>query len=66
MPFNPKNIKIKVDACYKTLYLRQELVDAVEKIAQENDTSFNSVVVSMIEQCLEDIQSEEALREEKP
>lgn len=59
MPFNPKNIKQKVDTCNKSLYLRQDLVDAIEKIAKENNTSFNKVVVSMIEQCLEDIQNDE-------
>ena len=55
-----------MSAGYKTIYLRQNVIEEIEKIARENDTSFNSVVVSMIEQCLEDIQSEEALREEKP
>ena len=66
MPFVPKKTKKKVEAGYKTIYLRQNVIEEIEKIARENDTSFNSVVVSMIEQCLEDIQSEEALREEKP
>ena len=59
MPFSPKKVKKKVEAGYKTLYLHQNLIDAIEKIAQENDTSFNNVVVSMIEQCLEDIRKEE-------
>lgn len=59
MPFNPKKIKKKVAAGYKSLYLHQDLIDAVEKIAQENETSFNNVVVSMIEQCLEEIRNEE-------
>ncbi len=53
MPFVPKKTKKKVEARYKTIYLRQTLIDALENIAKENDTSFNNVVVSMIERCLE-------------
>lgn len=54
MPFVPKKTKEKVEAGYKTIYLRKTVIDAVEKIAQENNTSFNNVVVSMIERCLEE------------
>lgn len=39
-------------AVYKTIYIKQNLVDQINKIAQENDTSFNNVVISMIESCL--------------
>ena len=42
-----------VEAWYKSIYLRLTLIDALENIAKENDTSFNNVVVSMIERCLE-------------
>jgi len=59
MPFVPKKTKDKVDSRYKTIYLRQSLIEELEKIAQEHNTSFNNVVVSMIEQCLEDIRREE-------
>lgn len=59
MPFVPKKTKQKVDSRYKTIYLRQSLIEKIEKIAGENNTSFNNVVVSMIEQCLEDIRKEE-------
>ena len=38
--------------------LRQEIIEALEKIAQKNNTSFNNVVVSMIEQCLEENEDE--------
>ena len=58
MPFVPRKTKKKVEAGYKTIYLRQSLIDEVEKIARENDTSFNNVVVSMIEQCLEESRDE--------
>ncbi len=54
MPFVPKETKKKVSAGYKTIYLRQSVIDAVDKIAKENNTSFNNVVVSMIERCLEE------------
>lgn len=52
MKFVPKNTKEKIPSVYKTLYLKEELVKEVERIAKENDTSFNNVVVSMIETCL--------------
>lgn len=54
MPFKPKQTKKKVEAGYKTIYLRQSVIDAVEQIAKDNSTSFNNVVVSMIERCLEE------------
>lgn len=52
MPFIPKKTKEKDPASYKTLYLKESLVKQIEKIAKENNTSFNNVVVSMIETCL--------------
>ena len=54
MPFVPKKTRKKVEAGYKTIYLRQSVIDAVEKSAKDNQTSFNNVVVSMIERCLEE------------
>lgn len=54
MPFVPKKTKRKVQAGYKSLYLSQELIEKINRIAKENDTSFNNVVVSMIEHCLEE------------
>ena len=54
MPFVPKKTRKKVEAGYKTIYLRQSVIDAVEKISKDNQTSFNNVVVSMIERCLEE------------
>lgn len=52
MKFVPKKTKDKNQSTYKTLYLKESLVKDIEKIAKENDTSFNNVVVSMIETCL--------------
>lgn len=44
----------KEEAIYKTLYIKRSLAERVEKIAAENKTSFNNVVVSMIESCLKE------------
>ncbi len=52
MKFILKTTKEKVPAVYKTLYLKEELAKEIEKICTENNTSFNNVVVSMIESCL--------------
>lgn len=41
-------------AVYKTLYIKQNLVDQINQIAVENSTSFNNVVISMIESCLKE------------
>lgn len=54
MAFEIKKTKQKKETIYKTLYLTKELADEILKIAHENNTSFNNVVVSMIESCLED------------
>ena len=56
MAFIPKEPRKKVEAGYKTLYMSQELIDRVMQIAKENNLSFNSVVVSMIEHCLQEDQ----------
>ena len=54
MAFIPKQTKKKVEAGYKTIYLKQSLIEQIDKIARENEASFNNVVVSMIESCLQD------------
>jgi hypothetical protein len=53
MPFVPKKTANKEPAVYKSLYIKEKLVVEVERIAKEHGTSFNNVVVSMIEKCLE-------------
>ena len=52
MKFVPKETKEKEPTSYKTLYLKESLVKEIEKITKENNTSFNNVIVSMIETCL--------------
>ncbi len=54
MNFVPKKTKKKIVSVYKTLYIKEELVKQIEKIAKDNDTSFNNVIISMIEACLND------------
>lgn len=47
-----KNTRNKINTCYKSLYLKEELAKKIEKIAIKYNTSFNNVIVSMIETCL--------------
>lgn len=54
MKFDLKDTKNKEPSVYKTLYLKSSLANQIEKIAIENKTSFNNVVVSMIESCLKE------------
>ena len=49
MSFKIKPTKQKVKAGYKTLYIRDELSEKINKIAIENETSFNNVVISILE-----------------
>ena len=53
MAFVPKKTRQKDPASYKSLYIKEKLVKEIEKIAKDNNTSFNNVIISMIEQCLE-------------
>ena len=52
MSFVPRSTKQKEPANYKSLYIKEKLLKEIERIAKENNTSFNNVVISMIEQCL--------------
>ncbi len=52
MNFKIKSTKEKSPSSYKTLYIKDELIKEIEKIAKANNTSFNNVVISMIETCL--------------
>ncbi len=44
----------KVSAGYKSIYLRNDLIEKIDNIAKEKDTSFNNVVVKMIEFCIQE------------
>lgn len=52
MPFQPERAKKKKVS--RSLYISEELVEKVEQLATEQNTSFNNMVVTMIEYCLEE------------
>lgn len=52
----------KTDSIQKSLYIPRKYADCVDKIAAENETSFNNVVVSMIAAFV-DTQEEPARQE---
>jgi len=52
MKWKLKTTKEKVECSYKTLYISDSLIEKIAQIAKDNETSFNNVVVSMIEACL--------------
>ena len=54
MNFEIKPTREKVKSSYKSLYLSDELIQRLTEMAAENNTSFNNVVVSMIEACLKE------------
>lgn len=54
MEFKIRLQKEKEETVYKLLYMRQKQVDQINKIAKEYNTSFNNVVISMIESCLDE------------
>ncbi len=52
MKFVIKKTRGKEASVYKSLYIKEDLVKEIEKISIANNTSFNNVVISMIEHCL--------------
>ena len=54
LKFEIKRTRGKEERSYRTLYIKRSLLEQIEAIATEYDTSFNNVVVSMIEACLSD------------
>ena len=58
MNFTLKKTKGKEIAIYKSLYIKENLVQKIEEIAKKNDTSFNNVIISMIEHCLNEEKEE--------
>ena len=48
MKFNIKDTKNKTSSINKSLYISTDLVDKVNKIAEEHNTSFNNVVVWLL------------------
>ncbi len=58
MPFQPKKTKNKVASSYRTIYISDALREKVNAVAQKYDTSFNNIVISMIEYCLNDLDAD--------
>lgn len=54
MSFQIKETKKRVKHIYKTLYISEALVAKIDRIAFDNSTSFNNIVISMIESCLKE------------
>lgn len=63
MAFKIKDTKNKSKSYTKSIYLSQALIDRIDAIAAENNTSFNNIVVSMIEYCLEDEVNKNSVKE---
>ncbi len=49
MAFTPRETKKKVKAGYKTLYIKDELVEKINSLANKHETSFNNIVISILE-----------------
>ncbi len=58
MKFIVNKTRNKKTSIYRSLYIKEELAKKVEEIAIKNDTSFNNVVISMIEYCLKEIEKD--------
>ncbi len=59
MAFIPKPTRNKIEKSYKSLYISDELVQKIEKIVMEHNTSFNNVVISILEDFFEREESEQ-------
>lgn len=55
MSFTPEQVNKREESINKSIYIKRSLIDRIEKIAAENNTSFNNIVISMIESCLKDL-----------
>ncbi len=64
MPFQPKKTRNKVESSYRTIYISDALREKVNALAQKNDTSFNNIVISMIEYCLNDLDADLSKKQE--
>ena len=59
-----KPTKKKNETVYKSLYIKEDLFKKLEIISKEHDTSFNNVVISLLEYALEELKSKEELIKE--
>lgn len=65
MDFVVKETRQKNPANYKSLYIKDSLLKEVDKVADKCNTSFNNVVISMIEACIYGSGEEEQKKEVK-
>ena len=49
MAFTPKPTKKKIDAVNKSIYIKSDLLEKVNEFAKQYDTSFNNIVISILE-----------------
>lgn len=57
MNFEIKKTQEKEESVYKTLYIKKKQADVIDALAKANNTSWNNIVISMIEACLEEPKS---------
>ena len=55
--FKPKATNANNNLTYKTLYISENILKDVEHYANQNDISLNSMIVQMIEYCLEELKN---------
>lgn len=55
--FEPKATNANSNMTYKTLYISENILKDVEHYASKNDISLNSMIVQMIEYCLEELKN---------
>lgn len=55
MKLELRKTRNKNNASYKTIYISDELIEKLSKIANDNSTSFNNVVISIIEMFLKEM-----------
>ena len=58
MAFNPDFSRKKVQACYKTLYISDALADKITQLSIDNDTSFNNIVIRILESYFEQLEKD--------
>ena len=59
MPFEPRKTRNKVESAYKSIYLKRTTIEELDKLAAKHGTSFNNIVVTRVEDRLEELRKEE-------
>jgi len=61
MPFEPKKTRNKVESAYKSIYLKRTTIEELDRLAAKHKTSFNNIVVTMVEDRLEELRQEKKI-----